>query len=165
MTTVIETECTCDPVHVCKLLNRQKGDYMIRRILSYWRIRNLILTLLYQSRSRFVSRIAFKLWKYVDEVGVQIDNAHGKLWALTYLCGWEKGDLVSQPKQKVEQSALTMLGVEVDKFEISEKLFKGFDTDETLDRVRNNKPTEGMIVQELMGDESFMDELLDAFSS
>jgi len=84
---------------------------------------------------------------------------------LTYLCGWEKGDLVSQPKQKVEQSALTMLGVEVDKSEISEKLFKGFDTDETLDRVRNNKPTEGMIVQELMGDESFMDELLDVFSS
>ena len=58
-----------------------------------------------------------------------------------------------------------MLGVEVDKSEISEKLFQGFDTDETLDRVRNNKPTEGMIVQELMGDESFMDELLDAFSS
>jgi len=72
---------------------------------------------------------------------------------------------VSQPKQKVEQSALTMLGVEVDKSEISEKLFQGFDTDETLDRVRNNKPTEGMIVQELMGDESFMDELLDVFSS
>jgi hypothetical protein len=75
----------------------------------------------------------------------------------------ERG-LMSQPK-KVEQSALTMLGVEVDKSEISEKLFKGFDTDETLDRVRNNKPTEGMIVQELMGDESLMDELLDAFSS
>ena len=72
---------------------------------------------------------------------------------------------MSQPKQKVEQSALTMLGVEVDKSEISEKLFQGFDTDETLDRVRNNKPTEGMIVQELMGDESFMDELLDVFSS
>jgi hypothetical protein len=75
----------------------------------------------------------------------------------------ERG-LMSQPK-KVEQSALTMLGVEVDKSEISEKLFKGFDTDKTLDRVRNNKPTEGMIVQELMGDESLMDELLDAFSS
>ena len=43
---------------------------MIRRILSYWRIRNLILALLYQRKSKFVSRIAFKLWLYVDEVGV-----------------------------------------------------------------------------------------------
>ena len=43
---------------------------MMRRILSYWRIRNLILTLMYQSRSEFVSDIAFKLFKYVDEVGV-----------------------------------------------------------------------------------------------
>jgi len=43
---------------------------MIRKVLSHWRIRNLILELLYQSRSKFVSRIAFKLWLYVDEVGV-----------------------------------------------------------------------------------------------
>jgi len=42
----------------------------MRKILSYWRIRNLILALLYQSKSKFVSRIAFKLWVYVDEVGV-----------------------------------------------------------------------------------------------
>ena len=42
----------------------------MRKILSYWRIRNLILTLLYQSKSAFVSKIAFKLWLYVDEVGV-----------------------------------------------------------------------------------------------
>jgi len=42
----------------------------MRKILSYWRIRNLILALLYQSKSEFVSKIAFKLWLYVDEVGV-----------------------------------------------------------------------------------------------
>ena len=42
----------------------------MRKILSYWRIRNLILALLYQNKSKFVSGIAFKLWLHVDEVGV-----------------------------------------------------------------------------------------------
>ena len=71
---------------------------------------------------------------------------------------------IGMSKPKVEQSAVTMLGVEVDKHEVSEKLFRGFDFDDTIGRVRHRKPTKGEIVAELMNDESFMDELLQDFS-
>ena len=71
---------------------------------------------------------------------------------------------IGMSKPKVEQSAVTMLGVEVDKDEVSKKLFQGFDFDDTIDRVRHRKPTKGEIVSELMNDESFMDELLQDFS-
>ena len=67
-------------------------------------------------------------------------------------------------KPKVEQSAVTMLGVEVDKHEVSKKLFQGFDFDDTINKAINSKPTKGEIVTELMNDESFMDELLQDFS-
>jgi hypothetical protein len=43
---------------------------MIQRVLSYWRIRNLILAMLYQDKSVFVSKIGFYLWIKADEVGV-----------------------------------------------------------------------------------------------
>ena len=52
------------------LTRKSRGRRIMRKILSYWRIRNLILSLLYQRKSKFVSGIAFKLWLYVDEVGV-----------------------------------------------------------------------------------------------
>ena len=67
-------------------------------------------------------------------------------------------------KPKVEQSAVTMLGVEVDKHEVSKKLFQGFDFADTINKAINSKPTKGEIVTELMNDESFMDELLQDFS-
>lgn len=71
---------------------------------------------------------------------------------------------IGMSKPKVEQSAVTMLGVEVDKHEVSKKLFQGFDFDDTINKAINSKPTKGEIVTELMNDESFMDELLQDFS-
>ena len=71
---------------------------------------------------------------------------------------------IGMSKPKVEQSAVTMLGVEVDKDEVSKKLFQGFDFDDTINKAINSKPTKGEIVTELMNDESFMDELLQDFS-
>jgi len=41
---------------------------MIRKILSYWRIRNLALELAY-GKSGLLGKLGFKLWKYIDRPG------------------------------------------------------------------------------------------------
>jgi|TARA_R100001460_G_scaffold105340_1_gene151855 hypothetical protein len=41
---------------------------MIRKILSYWRIRNLALTLAYE-KTGFISKLGTKLFLYIDRVG------------------------------------------------------------------------------------------------
>lgn len=69
-----------------------------------------------------------------------------------------------KPK-KVEQSRLTLLGVEVDKKELNKKLFSNFAYDARLDKVSKEEITKEDIASELMKDESFLDELLTEFSS
>lgn len=41
---------------------------MLRKILSYYRIRNLALELAY-GKTGLLGKLGYKLWKYIDRVG------------------------------------------------------------------------------------------------
>ena len=41
---------------------------MLRKILSYWRIRNLVLTLAYE-KTGILGKLATKLFMWIDRVG------------------------------------------------------------------------------------------------
>jgi hypothetical protein len=70
---------------------------------------------------------------------------------------------MSLKKKKVEQSTLTLIGVEVDKDELNKKLFSGFDVDYTP-KNKNTSDSEEQAINKLIGDADFYDEMMDAFN-
>ena len=64
-------------------------------------------------------------------------------------------------KQKVQQRALTLLGVEVDEDELSTKLFGSYSEKPTF---KSREKTEGQTISELENDPEFNVELLNAFN-
>ena len=72
------------------------------------------------------------------------------------------GERTIMSKQKVEQSTLTLLNVEVDAEELNTKLFGSYADQPTFN---SKEKTEGQIVSELMHDSGLFDELLEKFSN